>query len=104
LGLERSTGNDADQRRGSVSLLTSRELSVCELVAAGHTTRETAVRLYVSPKTVEFHLGRAYRKLGIINARLRAGERRWAVRGGVIAKDANGVGDDHLASRGVACR
>jgi DNA-binding CsgD family transcriptional regulator len=29
------------------------------------TNREIAQSLYLSPKTVEMHLGRAYRKLGI---------------------------------------
>ena len=34
-------------------------------VAAGATNREVAARLFLSPKTIEFHLGRVYRKLGI---------------------------------------
>ena len=29
------------------------------------TTREIAAALFLSPKTVEFHLGRVYRKLGV---------------------------------------
>jgi DNA-binding NarL/FixJ family response regulator len=35
------------------------------LLAGGHTTREAATRLFLSPKTVEYHLRNAYRKLGI---------------------------------------
>ena len=35
------------------------------LVADGATNREAAASLFVSPKTVETHLGRCYRKLGI---------------------------------------
>ncbi|MFA9272526.1 MAG: helix-turn-helix transcriptional regulator, partial [Baekduiaceae bacterium] len=34
-------------------------------VARGATNREVAAELYLSPKTVEFHLGRVYRKLGV---------------------------------------
>ena len=35
------------------------------LVAGGATNREAAGSLFVTPKTIEFHLGRIYRKLGI---------------------------------------
>ena len=34
-------------------------------VAAGHSNRQTAAELYVSVKTVEFHLGHIFDKLGI---------------------------------------
>jgi DNA-binding CsgD family transcriptional regulator len=33
--------------------------------AAGKTNRDVAAMLFVTPKTVEFHLTRVYRKLGI---------------------------------------
>jgi DNA-binding CsgD family transcriptional regulator len=35
------------------------------LVANGATSRETAAALFLSGKTIEFHLGNVYRKLGI---------------------------------------
>ena len=35
------------------------------LLAAGRTTREAAGSLFLSPKTVEYHLRSVYRKLGI---------------------------------------
>jgi DNA-binding CsgD family transcriptional regulator len=38
---------------------------VARLAGSGLTNREVAATLYLSPKTVEVHLGRAYRKLGI---------------------------------------
>ena len=47
------------------SELTAQELQVSLLVAAGATNREAAAQLYVSPKTIETHLGRVYRKLGV---------------------------------------
>ena len=37
------------------------------MIADGATTREAAVQLFLSPKTIEAHLGRAYRKLGVHN-------------------------------------
>ena len=45
--------------------LTPAELAVARLVAAGRSNRETAIELYVSVKTVEFHLGHIFDKLGI---------------------------------------
>jgi ATP/maltotriose-dependent transcriptional regulator MalT len=40
--------------------LTPAELAVARLVAAGRSNRETAAELYVSVKTVEFHLGHIF--------------------------------------------
>ncbi len=45
--------------------LTPAEQAVARLVAAGRSNRQTASELYVSVKTVEFHLGHIYDKLGI---------------------------------------
>jgi DNA-binding CsgD family transcriptional regulator len=45
--------------------LTPQELQVALLVAQGSTNREAAAALFLSPKTVEFHLGNTYRKLGV---------------------------------------
>jgi DNA-binding CsgD family transcriptional regulator len=45
--------------------LTATEDRVARLAAAGHTNRSIADALFVSPKTVEANLARAYRKLGI---------------------------------------
>jgi DNA-binding CsgD family transcriptional regulator len=59
-GGERGGGSPTD-----LSVLTERELTVAELVAAGHSNREIAARLYLSPKTVEAHLSRIYHKLGV---------------------------------------
>jgi DNA-binding CsgD family transcriptional regulator len=47
--------------------LTPQELQVALCVARGATTREAARALFISPKTVEFHLGNAYGKLGVRN-------------------------------------
>jgi DNA-binding CsgD family transcriptional regulator len=45
--------------------LTHQELQVALTVADGATNKEAAATLFVSPKTIEFHLGNIYRKLGI---------------------------------------
>jgi DNA-binding CsgD family transcriptional regulator len=52
---------DAALRRA----LTAHELKVARLVVDGASNREAASALYVSPKTIEFHLGNVYRKLGV---------------------------------------
>ena len=45
--------------------LTATERRVAELAASGMTNREVAAALFISPKTVEANLARAYSKLGI---------------------------------------
>jgi DNA-binding CsgD family transcriptional regulator len=52
-------------RRARDNELTDAERRVATLAAAGHTNREVAAQLFVSTKTVEATLQRAYRKLGI---------------------------------------
>ncbi|MGV3759829.1 MAG: LuxR C-terminal-related transcriptional regulator, partial [Actinomycetota bacterium] len=45
--------------------LTRREREVAQLAAAGHSAKEIAERLFLSHRTVENHLARAYDKLGV---------------------------------------
>ncbi len=45
--------------------LTPQELAVATLVAEGASNREVAETLFLSPRTVEYHLGNVYRKLGV---------------------------------------
>jgi DNA-binding NarL/FixJ family response regulator len=49
--------------------LTPSEQRVAELAAAGGTNREITQTLFVTEKTVETHLGRAFRKLNISSRR-----------------------------------
>jgi DNA-binding CsgD family transcriptional regulator len=55
--------------RSGVASLTPSELRVAELAATGGTNREIAQTLFVTEKTVETHLGRAFRKLDISSRR-----------------------------------
>jgi DNA-binding NarL/FixJ family response regulator len=50
---------------GGIDALSARERQVAELVAAGATNRAIAEQLYLSEKTVETHLSRIFRKLGV---------------------------------------
>jgi DNA-binding CsgD family transcriptional regulator len=62
----RATGETAHRRAESGSEnLTLQELQVALKVAAGATNREVAAALFLSPKTIEVHLGRIYSKLGL---------------------------------------
>ena len=45
--------------------LTPQELRVAEAVRRGGTNRQIAAELFLSPKTVEFHLRQIYAKLGV---------------------------------------
>jgi DNA-binding NarL/FixJ family response regulator len=66
--LARSELRAAGGRRRKASTsneLTAQEERIARAAGAGSTTREIAAELYLSPKTIEFHLSRAYRKLGV---------------------------------------
>jgi DNA-binding NarL/FixJ family response regulator len=73
---------DADDR-DSVEGLTSRQLSVLKMVAAGHSNRVISQRLHLSEHTVKFHLGNIFRTLGISN---RTEAARWANKHGLVTE------------------
>jgi DNA-binding CsgD family transcriptional regulator len=56
--VERQPVSDPDE-------LTAQETRIALAVAKGATNREVAAELFLSPKTIEYHLGRVYRKVGI---------------------------------------
>lgn len=55
----------ADLDATGIPALSPAERRVARLTASGMTNVEVATKLFISPKTVEFHLARVYRKLGI---------------------------------------
>ncbi|KQT01176.1 AAA family ATPase [Cellulomonas sp. Leaf395] len=62
----RATGETAQRRSSTgIDLLTPQELQVAHMLAGGRTTREAAAALFLSPKTIEYHLRNVYLKLGI---------------------------------------
>jgi DNA-binding CsgD family transcriptional regulator len=61
----RATGERLRARGREHEELTAQELRISLQAAEGKTNRQIGAAMFLSPKTVEFHLGRAYRKLGI---------------------------------------
>lgn len=61
--------------------LSGRELEVLQLLAEGHSTKETAAQLGVSPKTIETHRLKLFKKLEVNNVVQLA---RLAIREGLI--------------------
>jgi DNA-binding CsgD family transcriptional regulator len=61
-----ATGETVRRRDPStVDELTPQELQIALLLASGRTTREAAATLFLSPKTIEYHLRHVYQKLDI---------------------------------------
>ena len=61
-----ATGETARRRDVStLDELTPQELHIAELLAGGRTTRQAAAALFLSPKTIEYHLRSVYRKLDV---------------------------------------
>jgi DNA-binding CsgD family transcriptional regulator len=62
---ELAASGETLRRSPSHARLTPQERQVAAIVAAGATNREAAATLFVNAKTIEFHLGNIYRKLGV---------------------------------------
>lgn len=63
--------------------LTPRELEILRLLLAGLTNRAIAAEIFISEKTVEFHLDNLYTKIGV-RTRLMAGV--WALQRGLLTE------------------
>ena len=64
-----------------LSDLTARELEILRLVLAGYTNKAIAAEIFISEKTVEFHLDNLYTKLGV---RTRLMASIWAMQMGLL--------------------
>ncbi len=63
-------GTTPEERENAFSVLTQREREVLQLMAEGNSTKQIAMRLFISPKTVEAHRLRIMNKLDIDNVAL----------------------------------
>jgi DNA-binding CsgD family transcriptional regulator len=62
----RASGETARKRSPSaLDQLTPQELQITRLVAEGATNKEVATRLFLSPRTIDYHLRKIFIKLGI---------------------------------------
>jgi DNA-binding CsgD family transcriptional regulator len=62
----RATGETARRRDPStLDQLTPQELQIAGLVAGGLTNRQVAAQLYLSPRTIDYHLRKVFSKLGV---------------------------------------
>jgi len=62
----RATGEHARARSVETSnQLTAQEAQIAQLVAEGATNNEIATQLFITPRTVEYHLHKVFRKVGV---------------------------------------
>ena len=72
----------------TISDLTPRELEILQMLLAGYTNKAIAAKIFISEKTVEFHLDHIYTKIGV-RTRLMAGI--WAIQQGVDLEEAGEI-------------
>jgi DNA-binding NarL/FixJ family response regulator len=78
---QRTMATRDEIEQSPVSLLTIREREVLKMVARGDSTKEIAIHMGISPRTVDVHRGRIMMKLGIHKAQ---GLVRFAIREGLV--------------------
>jgi len=76
--------NRIDKERTSLERLTTRQREVLQLIAEGHTTKEIAIKLEISPKTAEAYRAELMKALEIHDI---ASLTRYAIRTGLVSSD-----------------
>jgi DNA-binding CsgD family transcriptional regulator len=88
----RASGQTARKRDTSTrDELTAQELQIARFVAEGLTNRDVAAQLFLSPRTIDFHLRNVFRKLGISSRTALAR----------LDLDSENVGARHVASLAI---
>jgi HD-GYP domain-containing protein (c-di-GMP phosphodiesterase class II) len=83
-----AAGHRIPARREGPSGLTAREVDVLRLVARGHSSKEVAKRLVISPKTVRNHIEHIYVKIGTSS---RVGASLFAMQHGLLPDEDTGT-------------
>ena len=69
---------------GPLARLTPRQREILQLIAEGHSTKQAAQKLGLSPKTVETHRALLMKRLGVRNV---AGLVRYAIHAGMVSPE-----------------
>ena len=65
-----ATGETVRKRAvGTRDILTVQEAQVARLASVGHTNPEIGARLFIRPRTAEYHLRKVFSKLGVSSRR-----------------------------------
>ncbi len=75
--------NELQTEHPEPAKLTRREIEILSLIVEGHSSKQVAELLYVSKRTVDFHLDNIYEKLQVTN-RMQALQR--ATRLGILPR------------------
>jgi len=86
-----AAGHRVPARRAWPGGLTAREVQVLALLARGHSARDIARRLVVTPKTAANHIEHIYTKLGISS---RAAATLYATQHGLLGAFEPAAGDE----------